>query len=148
MFQQHFRNLRFGLSDVRKLRQSRGPTEIVVTLLLLLSLLFIEIAFAQTTPPAITLQPRSQSVSLGANLSFRITATGTPPLSFQWLWNNTAMPTATNSILALSNVTAMAAGAYRAVLSNDSGAVTSTVAVLTVDPTFTKITTGPIATDG
>src|SRR6266545_4317111 len=67
---------------------------------------------AQTVPPTITLQPRSQSVSVGAN------------------------------------VTLAQAGGYFAIVSNDGGAATSAVAMLNVDPTFTKITTGLIATDG
>src|SRR5262245_33614231 len=33
-------------------------------------------------------------------------------------------------------------------VSNDANSATSTVAVLTIDPTFTKITTGLIVTDG
>jgi hypothetical protein len=75
-------------------------------------------------------------------------ATGTPPLSFHWRWNDTALDAATNSTLALTNLTSTQAGRYSAVVANDSGAVTSAVAVLDVDPTFTKITTGLIATEG
>src|SRR3989442_8616564 len=122
--------------------------QFVIRLLLLLSCLPGEFVLAQTTPAAITLQPRSQSVSLGANVTFRVTATGTPPLSFQWRWNEIPVDGATISTLALTNVTLTRAGAYFAIVSNAGGAVTSAVAVLTVDPTFTKITTGLIATDG
>jgi hypothetical protein len=84
--------------------------QFVIRLLLLLSCLPGEFALAQTTPPAITLQPRSQSVSLGANVTFRVTATGTPPLSFQWRWNETPVDGATNSALALTNLTMPQAG--------------------------------------
>src|SRR2546425_635152 len=132
----------------KSFRVNRLHVQFVIRLLLLLSCLTGESALAQTTPPAITLQPRGQSVSLGANVTFRVTATGTPPLRFQWLWNETPAEAATNSALALTNVTRTQAGAYSAVVSNDGGAITSAVAVLTVDPTFTKITTGLIATDG
>src|SRR5947208_3028794 len=69
-------------------------------------------AHAQTAPPAITSQPRSQSVSLGANVTFRVTATGTPTLSFQWRWNDTPVENATNSTLALTNLTSSQAGGY------------------------------------
>src|SRR6266496_3883940 len=119
----------------------------VAGLLLLRSCLPGEVSQAQTVP-AISLQPRSQSVSLGANVAFRVTATGTPPLSFQWLWNSTPAGAATNSTLALTNVTLTQAGAYFAIVSNDGGSATSAVAALTVDPAFTKITSGLIATDG
>jgi hypothetical protein len=127
---------------------SRREVHFVFRLLLLLFCLPGESALAQTTPPAITVQPRSQSVSLGANVTFRVTATGTPPPSFQWFWNDTVAETAPNSLLSLTNVTLAHAGAYYAIVSNEAGAATSAVAVLTVDPTFTRITTGLIATEG
>jgi FG-GAP-like repeat/Immunoglobulin domain/FG-GAP repeat len=116
--------------------------------LLVLACLPGNFAHAQSTPPTITSQPRSQSISLGANVTFRVTATGTPLLSFQWRWNDLLVENATNNTLALTNLTSAQAGVYSAVVSNDSGAVTSTVAVLDVDRTFTKITAGIIATDG
>jgi len=122
--------------------------QFAIRLLLLLCCLPSEVALAQTTPPAITSQPRSQSVSLGANVTLRVTATGTPPLSFQWRWNESPVDAATSSTLALTNVNLAQAGGYSAIVSNDGGAITSGVAVLSVDTTFTKITTGLIATDG
>src|SRR5262245_55023040 len=103
---------------------------------------------AQPTAPAITLQPRAQSVSLGANVTFRVTETGSPPPTYQWRWNDATLDAATNNILVLTNIVVTQAGGYSAVVFNDSGSVTSTVARLMVDPTFTKITTGTIATDG
>ena len=105
-------------------------------------------ARAQGTPPAIAQQPQSASVSLGANVTLRVTATGSAPLSYQWLHNDTAVVNATNTALSLTNVSLNSAGAYRAVVTNASGSVTSQVATLNVDPAFTKITTGPVATDG
>src|SRR6185295_7243356 len=48
----------------------------------------------------------------------------------------------------LTNVSMSNGGSYLAVVTNGFGAATSQVAVLQVDPTFTKITTGPVATDG
>ncbi len=127
----------------------RRPLRIPFSILLLVHAgLFGDFARAQTVSPTITLQPRSQSVSLGANVAFRVTAAGTPPLSFQWLWNNAPAEAATNSTLALTNLALTQAGAYCAIVSNDGGSATSTVAVLTVDPTFTKIMSGLIATEG
>ena len=41
------------------------------------------------SPPAITAQPVSQSVAAGSNASFSVTASGTLPLSYQWLLNGT-----------------------------------------------------------
>jgi hypothetical protein len=120
----------------------------VARLILVLPCVPGDFSRAQTVSPTIAVQPRSQSVSLGANPVFRVTATGTPPLSFQWHCNNAPAEAATNGTLALTNVTLTQAGAYFVIVSNGGGAITSAVAVLTVDPTFTKITTGLIATEG
>jgi hypothetical protein len=132
----------------KSFRRRHPSIQFVVGLLLVLAWLSGEFGLAQTGLPTITSPPRSQSVSLSANVTFRVSATGALPLSFQWRWNDVAVDAATNSTLALTNVTATQAGDYSAVVSNDSGAVTSAVAVLTVDSTFTKITTGLIATEG
>src|SRR5882724_803304 len=132
----------------KSFRRRHPRIQLVIGLLVVLPFLPVEFGQAQTSPPAITSQPRSQSVSLGANVTFRVTATGTPSPNIQWRWNDTAVDAATNSTLALTILTLTQAGGYSAVVSNDGGAITSGVAVLTVDPTFTKITTGLIATDG
>ena len=98
--------------------------------------------------PAITTQPQSQSVSLGANVTFSIRATGTAPLNYQWRFNGGEVSGAVTNALSLTNVLLSAAGEYLAVVSDASGlSSTSRVATLSVDPTFTKITSGGIVTD-
>ena len=98
--------------------------------------------------PIITRQPTNQSVSLEATASFRVTATTTnPPLSFQWRFKTMELGGQTSSLVTLTNVQMTNAGAYDVVLADMSGSVTSQVATLTVDPTFTKITTGSIVSD-
>ncbi|HZR18272.1 MAG TPA: immunoglobulin domain-containing protein [Verrucomicrobiae bacterium] len=83
-------------------------------------------------PPAITTQPTNQTVISGANLSFQVNASGTAPLSYQWWFNGTnALGTSTN-ILGLNNVQPSQAGAYNVVITNSAGAITSSVATLTV----------------
>jgi hypothetical protein len=99
------------------------------------------------TPPAITKQPANQSASLGANISFRTTATGTLPLYFQWQFNQTNLPDKTNISLLLTNVQMTDAGSYSLVVTNLAGTSTSQIVHLNIDPTFTKITTGRIVTD-
>ena len=99
--------------------------------------------------PMITLQPTNQSVSLGATASFRVTAiTTNPPLSFHWRFNTIDLDGKTNVSLTLTNIQTTNAGAYQVVVADMSGSITSQVAVLIVDPTFTKITTGQIVNDG
>jgi len=74
----------------------------------------------------ITLQPTNQTVIQGASATFSVTATGTPPLSYQWWFNATSLLTgATNASLTLTNVQTTNAGAYTVVVSNITGSVTS-----------------------
>jgi hypothetical protein len=106
------------------------------------------VARGQGTAPAITQQPQGASVSLGANVTFRVTANGTTPVVYQWLHNNDIIPQGTNATLSLTNISLNSAGTYVAVITNVAGSARSQDARLDVDPTFTKITTGPVATDG
>src|SRR6266581_747735 len=108
----------------KSFRRRHPRVQFAVGLLLVLACLPDEFGHAQTAPPTITSQPRSQSVSLGANVTFRVTATGTPSPSFQWRWNDSAVDAATNSTLALTNLTLTQAGGYSAVASNNGGAAT------------------------
>jgi plastocyanin len=88
---------------------------------------------AASTPPSITSQPKSQTVSAGANVTFNVTATGTAPLSFQWQKNGTDVPGSTSASLTLNAVTASDAGSYTVVVTNAAGSVTSDSATLTVN---------------
>jgi PKD repeat protein len=89
--------------------------------------------------PAITVQPRSQTVFAGADVVFGVKATGTPPLSYQWRLNGTNLLGATNLSLFLPAVTAADAGNYTVVVTNVAGSTNSLPAVLTVivSPTIT-----------
>jgi hypothetical protein len=93
--------------------------------------------------------PRDATVSLGATVSFQVSASTTnPPLTTQWQHEGTNLDGATLSALRLTNVTELDAGGYQAIIWNASGnSATSRVAQLTVDRTFIKITTGPVVTD-
>ena len=85
-------------------------------------------------PPAIAVdgQPQSQSVLLGATVSFSVTAGGTAPLVYQWRKGETPLDGATASSLTLTNIALSDHGNYDVVITNDYGAVTSAVAILTV----------------
>jgi hypothetical protein len=107
-----------------------------------------EVGHAQGMQPIITAQPQSRSVSLGANVTLGVVASGAPLLAYEWLHDSAPVPGATNATLSLTNVSASSAGAYVAIVANASGSATSQVAALSVDLAFTKITTGPVATDG
>jgi hypothetical protein len=96
----------------------------------------------------ITQQPTNLSVSLGAEATFWVKATGTPPMTFQWRVGSTDLTRATHGILVLTNAQLSNAGDYSVVVADSSGSVTSRVAHLEVDPTFTKVMAGSIVNDG
>jgi hypothetical protein len=82
--------------------------------------------------PVITNEPEDETVGLGGSVSFTVAATGATPLIYQWFFNSTNLPGATNCYLTFSNVQALNAGPYQAMVSNLYGAATSQVATLSV----------------
>jgi len=96
------------------------------------------------TPPRITkVTNYNASVSLGAPVKMQVWATGTAPLSYQWWFGSLALAGKTSAILNLTNVQTTDAGLYTVVVTNWAGSA-STNASLDVDPTFTKLTGGPV----
>ncbi len=95
-------------------------------------------ALAPALLPYFISQPTSQTVTNGASLAFNVTVGGPSPLGFRWLFNGTSLPAGGNISGTTSNVLSIAAastdnaGNYRLVASNNSGSVTSSVAVLSV----------------
>ena len=103
-----------------------------------------------TVPPAkpsITAQPTNSSVCLCATVINRVGVSGTSPFSYQWRFNSSPLPGRTLNSITLPNVQLADAGNYDVVVTNIAGSITSRVAVLSVDPTFTKITEGPVVED-
>jgi hypothetical protein len=82
--------------------------------------------------PLVVMQPQGQSASVGATVVFSITASGTPPLGYQWRKDGTNRSGATNSTLTLANVQSSDAGNYNVIVSNAFGSVTSSNAALMV----------------
>ena len=81
--------------------------------------------------PAITRQPTNQTVSAGATAGFRVSATGTAPLSYQWQFNGTNLADTArisgslSNTLTISNAGGADAGSYDVVVTNAGGSVTS-----------------------
>src|SRR6185369_7618598 len=73
---------------------------------------------AAATAPTITTQPASQTVTAGSNATFSVVASGTAPLTYQWLFNGTNISGATNSSLTLTNVQSANAGSYTVTVTN------------------------------
>jgi hypothetical protein len=80
----------------------------------------------------ILLQPQSVSTIVGSNVTFSVTAGGTGPLFYQWLFNSAPIAGATTNSLALTNVQLTNSGNFQVIVSNSFNAVTSHVAALTV----------------
>jgi hypothetical protein len=89
--------------------------------------------------PAFTQQPANQSVVAPAGATFAVVASGNPAPSLQWqvstdsgsTWNNIAGATA-NAYSTPATTTTDSGKRFRAIATNGSGTVTSSVAVLTV----------------
>jgi hypothetical protein len=82
--------------------------------------------------PTITTQPIGKTNSPGANVSFVVVATGTAPLSYQWMENGVDIPSATLNVYSLNNVSAGDTGNYSVSVSNPAGTVNSSNAPLVV----------------
>jgi trimeric autotransporter adhesin len=76
-------------------------------------------------PPFVTQPPTNTEVIVGSNTEFSVTATGTPPLGYQWYyWESSewvGISGATNSTLALDDVQTNEAGEYSVVVTNIAG---------------------------
>jgi hypothetical protein len=85
-------------------------------------------------PPAIYSQPTNQTVIVGQTANMTIGANGTLPLSYQWNFKDGSIAGATSSSLTLTNVQQSQAGSYTVVITNSAGSVTSSPAILVVNP--------------
>jgi hypothetical protein len=84
------------------------------------------------TAPTFTTQPTGQTLAAGSSATFSAAATGTPPPTFQWAKNGTAIAGATNPVYTLTGVQSADAGLYTAIATNSAGSATSNAAQLTV----------------
>jgi pectin methylesterase-like acyl-CoA thioesterase len=80
--------------------------------------------------PNIIGQPASATVSQGQSTNFTVSATGISPPTFQWLKNGIPIPGATGTSFTIAGAVRTNAGNYSVFVSNASGSVTSSVAVL------------------
>jgi len=90
------------------------------------------ITVSAPTPPSITAQPESQTVTTGSTVAFTVTATGSAPLTYQWRKDGTVISGATSSTLTLTNVQLSDAAGYSVVVSNAGGTATSSTAWLPI----------------
>ncbi len=86
---------------------------------------------AVQTPPAFTtaIGPTATAFLAGDSMTLSNAATGVQPISYQWLWNGTAIPNAHAATLTLTNLQAGQSGSYTLVASNAFGLTTNTFPV-------------------
>jgi uncharacterized delta-60 repeat protein len=101
---------------------------------------------ADSAAPTLIGYPTSLTNLAGTSAGFTVQAVGTPVLSYLWFRGSLPLSDGVNNVsgsrtpsLTLTNLTGANAGAYKAVVTSPFGAVTSTVANLTVvDPYISK----------
>jgi hypothetical protein len=97
-----------------------------------------DVSLVAVFQPTFTAQPTNLTVLAGSTAVFSAAATGSVPLAYQWLENDTNLGNATGisgvttTNLTLTDVTTNSAANYAIVVTNAYGAITSSVAALTV----------------
>lgn len=79
-----------------------------------------------------SMQPASQTVAAGTNVTFSANSASLPTPTYQWQKNGINIPGATGSAYTIFSVSTSDAGNYTVVATNSTGAVTSNAALLSV----------------
>ena len=88
---------------------------------------------ATSGPPVIAVQPQSRTVADGQNVTFSVTASGNGPFTYQWQRNGSNIGGANGSTFSLNPARDSDDGdAFRVIVSNAAGSVTSSTATLRV----------------
>ncbi len=83
-------------------------------------------------PPTISQQPVGGNVLVGSNFTLNVSAAGTAPFTWQWRTNGTPIPGANAASYAINSAQLTDAGSYDVVVTNTTGSVTSSIAVVNV----------------
>jgi hypothetical protein len=92
--------------------------------------------------PRIISGPQSQTLTAGSDLVEGVIASGSPPLSYQWYFNNVIISGATNDTLWISNATPAQGGNYEVVVSSAIGSVDAGCSVTVANPKPKALLTG------
>ena len=95
-------------------------------------------------PPLITSQPAGGNFASWTNATLAVSAAGSPPLGYQWSFNGALLAGATNSSLALTDLTSANAGKYAVLVTNPYGSVTSVDATVSVLPPPSLLQAGSV----
>ena len=75
----------------------------------------------------------------GSNGTFSVTVSGSPPFSYQWLFNSNAIAGATAASYTLNNIQYTNGGNYSVTAANSAGSATSPAGELIVRPAITSV---------
>ncbi len=84
--------------------------------------------------PTLTTSPVGGTVTEGGSYTFRVSATGDAPLTYQWSHGISAITGATGASLTLSPLRLSDAGTYTVTVRNNAGSAVSTPVTLVVNP--------------
>ncbi|MBI2514186.1 MAG: immunoglobulin domain-containing protein [Opitutae bacterium] len=84
------------------------------------------------TPPVIVTPPASQTVTAGSDVTFTVSATGTPPFSYQWFKGTTPIAGATADTFTLPYVLGADTGEYSVTVTTAAGSTASAPATLAI----------------
>jgi hypothetical protein len=97
--------------------------------------------------PTISVAPKPIIIGLGSSGSLSVTALGSTPFGYRWYQGSTALSDVAgnlsgslSNVLTITNATLANAGNYTVVITNTSGAVTSSIAVVTISSAPTIVT--------
>ena len=89
-------------------------------------------AWTVLLPPVINGQPEDQLLDLGQQIQLSVSASGAGPLTYQWWFDGTPLPNATNATLVRAATQASQSGSYWVVVANAAGSTTSRLASVVV----------------
>ena len=92
-----------------------------------------DVSVVSILPLSIVVPPQSQQVFSGDTVTFSVTASGDPPLAYQWSFSGVPLAGQTTNTLQLANVTTNQSGTYSVAVSNLYGSVLTASASLAVD---------------
>jgi hypothetical protein len=90
--------------------------------------------YASAFAPIFQFEPSATTVTAGGSATLSVGVVGSPPINYQWFEGSTEIPGATSASLTFAPVAASDAGTYSVMITDAAGTVTSSSAVLTVEP--------------
>ncbi len=91
-------------------------------------------ACGQGWPPSVTIQPPSQSITVGHRATFSADAWGASPLSFQWRLGTNIIPEANTYYYVIDNVQPTSAGTYSVIVTNAFGSASASAELIVTPP--------------